>query len=79
MFLQGIGIGNGWMSPLQQGKYAQFLFYHGLLDGEQYMHLLDLEKDLLAKVRNRTAYKVLNVRIASCFRSRAGIDVRNRH
>ncbi len=56
-FFRGMGIGNGWMSPLDQvfiiemwekerrlvclffvqGKYASYLFYHGLLDGEQYM------------------------------------------
>jgi carboxypeptidase C (cathepsin A) len=48
--LMGLGIGNGWMSPLEQGKYASYLYYHGLLDGEQYLTLLALEDDLVAKV-----------------------------
>ena len=33
-------MGNGWMSPLDQGKYASYLFFHGLLDKFQY-HQLD--------------------------------------
>ena len=48
--LAGIGIGNGWMSPTAQGKYASYLFFHGLLDGEQYLHLLDLEDALVKQV-----------------------------
>ena len=48
--LVGLAIGNGWMSPLEQGKYASYLYYHGLLDGDQYIALLDLEDDLIAKV-----------------------------
>ena len=48
--LVGLGIGNGWMSPLEQGKYASYLYYHGLLDGEQYLTLLNLEDDLTQKV-----------------------------
>lgn len=35
----GIGMGNGWMSPLDQGKYASYLFFHGLLDKAQYQQL----------------------------------------
>ena len=38
------------MSPLEQGKYASYLYYHGLLDGDQYLKLLDLEDDLIKKV-----------------------------
>ena len=45
-----LGIGNGWMSPLEQGKYASYLYYHGLLDGDQYLTLLNLEEDLTQKV-----------------------------
>ena len=48
--LVGLGIGNGWMSPLEQGKYASYLYYHGLLDGDQYLTLLNLEEDLTQKV-----------------------------
>ena len=48
--LKGIGIGNGWMSPIDQGKYASFLYYHGLLDGEQYLTLLQLEEELIGMV-----------------------------
>ncbi len=48
--LAGIGIGNGWMSPLEQGKYASYLYYHGLLDGEQYLTLLELEDSLVDRV-----------------------------
>ena len=32
-------MGNGWMSPLDQGKYASYLFFHGLLDKAQYEQL----------------------------------------
>jgi hypothetical protein len=39
------------MSPLEQGKYASYLYYHGLLDGDQYLTLLNLEEDLTQKVR----------------------------
>ena len=48
--LKGIGIGNGWMSPIDQGKYASFLYYHGMLDGEQYLTLLQLEEELIGMV-----------------------------
>ena len=48
--LKGIGIGNGWMSPMDQGKYASFLYYHGMLDGEQYLTLLQLEEELISMV-----------------------------
>ena len=48
--LKGIGIGNGWMSPIDQGKYASFLYYHGMLDGEQYLTLLQLEEELIRMV-----------------------------
>ena len=48
--LKGIGIGNGWMSPLEQGKYANYLYYHGLLDSEQFFTLRDLEDALLEMV-----------------------------
>jgi hypothetical protein len=48
--LRGIGIGNGWMSPIDQGKYASFLYYHGMLDGEQYLTLLQLEEELIGMV-----------------------------
>jgi vitellogenic carboxypeptidase-like protein len=48
--LAGLGIGNGWMSPVDQGKYASYLYYHGLLDGDQYMTLLSLEEELIQQV-----------------------------
>ena len=38
------------MSPIEQGKYASYLYYHGLLDGDQYLKLLDLEDDLVQKI-----------------------------
>ena len=50
--LKGVGIGNGWMSPIDQGKYASFLYYHGMLDGEQYLTLLQLEEELIGMVIN---------------------------
>jgi hypothetical protein len=50
--LKGIGIGNGWMSPLEQGKYASYLYYHGLLDSEQFFILRDLEDNLIDMVNN---------------------------
>ena len=49
--LAGIGIGNGWMSPLEQGKYANYLYHHGLLGGEQYVTLLSLEEMLDEQIR----------------------------
>jgi hypothetical protein len=48
--LKGLGIGNGWMSPLEQGKYASYLYYHGLLDSEQFFILRDLEDTLIDMV-----------------------------
>ena len=48
--LVGLAIGNGWMSPLEQGKYASYLYYHGLLDGDQYLALMELEDILIQKV-----------------------------
>ena len=38
------------MSPIDQGKYASFLYYHGMLDGEQYLTLLQLEEELIGMV-----------------------------
>ena len=35
------------MSPLEQGKYASYLYYHGLLDSEQFFLLRDLEDTLI--------------------------------
>ena len=40
----GVGMGNGWMSPLDQGKYASYLFFHGLLDKAQYEQLDEIGK-----------------------------------
>ena len=40
----GVGMGNGWMSPLDQGKYASYLFFHGLLDKAQYQQLDEIGK-----------------------------------
>ena len=34
------------MSPLEQGKYASYLYYHGLLDSEQFFILRDIEETL---------------------------------
>ena len=56
--LKGIGVGNGWMSPVEQGKYASYLYYHGLLDGEQYMTLLNLEDALTKKVNSSITKKL---------------------
>ena len=49
--LVGLGIGNGWMVPEIQGKYAAYLFYHGFLDQQQYEALYDLEDSLVRQVR----------------------------
>jgi len=38
------------MSPLEQGKYASYLYYHGLLDSEQFFILRDLEDTLIDMV-----------------------------
>ena len=46
----GIGIGNGWMSPLDQGKYASFLYYHGLLDHHQYQELDIIDSKILKMI-----------------------------
>ena len=39
-------MGNGWMSPLDQGKYASYLFFHGLLDKAQYQQLDEIGEQL---------------------------------
>ena len=41
------------MSPMEQGKYASYLYYHGLLDGDQYLTLLNLEEDLTQKISEK--------------------------
>ena len=45
--LAGAGIGNGWMSPLDQGKYASYLFFHGLIDMHQYRELDRIDGKIL--------------------------------
>lgn len=45
--LAGMGIGNGWMSPLDQGKYASYLFFHGLIDKHQYRELDKIDGKIL--------------------------------
>ncbi|XP_059087437.1 venom serine carboxypeptidase-like [Tigriopus californicus] len=50
--LKGLGIGNGWMSPADQGKYASYLYFHGLLDRKQYQTLVEKEESLIAKILN---------------------------
>lgn len=49
--LAGIGIGNGWMSPLDQGKYASYLYYHGLLDKHQYEELDVIDNRILDMIK----------------------------
>jgi vitellogenic carboxypeptidase-like protein len=48
--LAGIGMGNGWMSPLDQGKYASYLFFHGLLDKAQYQQLDEIDGKILSTI-----------------------------
>ena len=50
--LAGIGIGNGWMSPLDQGKYASYLYYHGLLDKHQYTQLDAIDNKILKMIED---------------------------
>ena len=50
--LAGIGIGNGWMSPLDQGKYASYLYYHGLLDRFQYEELDKIDNRILNMIKH---------------------------
>ena len=38
---------------MEQGKYASYLYYHGLLDGDQYLTLLNLEEDLTEKISKK--------------------------
>ena len=49
------------MSPLEQGKYASYLYYHGLLDSEQFFILRDLEDTLIDMVSPYLAILVLKV------------------
>ena len=49
------------MSPLEQGKYASYLYYHGLLDSEQFFILRDLEDTLIDMVSPYLALLVLKV------------------
>ena len=51
-FSAGIGIGNGWMSPIDQGKYASYLYFHGLLDKYQYGQLDDIDGKILQMIDN---------------------------
>ncbi len=64
--LKGIGIGNGWMSPMEQGKYASFLYYHGLLDSEQFYLLRDLEESLIEMVLLILSPRGKNTKILIC-------------
>jgi len=43
--LAGMGIGDGWMSPQHNGRYANFLYQVGLIDGNQRDIALDMEAD----------------------------------
>ena len=66
--LVGIAIGNGWMSPIEQGKYASYLYYHGLLDGDQYLTLLELEDGLIAKVMTMVVPKDFLCSFKNCYK-----------
>jgi hypothetical protein len=71
--LKGIGIGNGWMSPLEQGKYASYLYYHGLLDSEQFFILRDLEDTLIDMVR--TLDERISMKIVRTLNKRISIKI----
>ena len=53
MVSAGIGIGNGWMSPLDQGKYASYLYFHGLLDKYQYGQLDAIDGTILEMIHSQ--------------------------
>ena len=40
------------MSPLDQGKYASYLFYHGLLDQNQFKTLDSIDKKILKMIES---------------------------
>merc|ERR1712002_871351 len=43
--LAGMGIGDGWMSPYHNARYANFLYQVGLVDENQRDHCLAMEKE----------------------------------
>ena len=40
------------MSPIDQGKYASYLYFHGLLDKYQYGQLDDIDGKILQMIDN---------------------------
>ena len=43
--LAGVGIGDGWMSPFHNARYANFLYWSSLLDAKQRDECLAMEME----------------------------------
>ena len=41
------------MSPLDQGKYASYLYFHGLLDKAQHSQLDEIDGTILEMIHNQ--------------------------
>ena len=57
--MQGKLIMNALNVLCSKGHFCSYLYYHGLLDGEQYMTLLELEEALVDKVGMTRVYNRL--------------------
>ena len=44
--MAGLGIGDGWMSPYHNARYADFLYWTGLLDAKQRDECLVIEAEM---------------------------------
>ena len=44
--IAGLGIGDGWMSPYHNSRYADFLYWTGLLDAKQRDECLVMEAEM---------------------------------
>jgi len=58
--LAGMGIGDGWMSPYHNARYADFLYQVGLVDERQRDYCLSLEENTQSYIRRGQMYEAFN-------------------
>lgn len=58
--LAGMGIGDGWMSPYHNARYADFLYQVGLVDENQKDHCLSLEDNTQSYINSGQMYQAFS-------------------